>query len=239
MNTIFEGSISCKAVLENEKRKAVKLYVDKKKRSRDFAYIIALAKNKNIPVIITDRAELDEISQSKSHGGILLEAGPRKEETILNLNEDFYCYVNGVEDPYNLGSVCRTLYAFGCNGLFLPKRDWSFAEKTILRASAGAYEKMDIFYVENDENFCTLLHKNKLPLICADRKDAVSILDYKFPKRFCLAVGGALRGLSAVIEKNSSQNVYIEYGRDFKNALDTASAVAVFAFDIAAQKKGR
>ena len=44
MLKIIEGNISCKAVLEEQKRKCEILYVDKKKRTKDIAYIISLAK---------------------------------------------------------------------------------------------------------------------------------------------------------------------------------------------------
>ena len=42
MLKIIEGNISCKAVLEEQKRRCEILYVDKKKRTKDFAYIISL-----------------------------------------------------------------------------------------------------------------------------------------------------------------------------------------------------
>jgi 23S rRNA (guanosine2251-2'-O)-methyltransferase len=54
---------------------------------------------------------------------------------------------------------------------------------------------------------------------------------------FCLAIGGALRGLNANITSYSRQNIMIEYGRDFRNALDTPAACAVFGFEILRQHK--
>ena len=39
-----------------------------------------------------------------------------------------------------------------------------------------------------------------------------------------------MRGLSKKILKHADENIYIQYGRDYRNALDTASSAAVFAF---------
>ena len=121
--------------------------------------------------------------------------------------------------------------------MILPKRDWSFAEQTILKASAGAYEKLPIYFVDADEELVNYCKKNNLPILCAHRKDAVGLYDYTFESDFCLCLGGALRGLSSTITSASKQNIVVEYGRDFRNALDSASAAAVFSFEILRQKK--
>ncbi len=236
MKKIFDGTISCKSVLESDRRQIFDLYVDPKKRSKDISYIIHLAKSKDIPIFFVERSQLDELCHHTRHGGIALKAGLRDNPSIPLLDGKYYAYVDGVEDPYNLGSVCRNLYASGCEALILPKRDWSNSEEIILKASAGAYERMDIFFIENEQDLVISLKKAQIPLICAYRKDAENIYNYMFPERFCIAVGGALRGLNKTILQASHQNLFIPYGRPFRNALDTPSACAVIGFEILRQK---
>ena len=238
MEKLFEGAISCKALLEAGTRKCLKLYIDKKKRTKDTKYLVYLAKSKNIPVEFVERSYIDSIAKGKTHGGILLLAQQKEIPNLEDQNLSGYiCFIDGVEDPYNLGSIIRTLYASGASALILPKRDWSFAEETILKSSAGAYEKLPIYYVENDMSLVEYCRKKNLPILCAYRKDAKGLYEYNFEENFCLALGGALRGLSATIINASSQNIVIEYGRDFKNALDSASATSVFSFEILRQRK--
>lgn len=240
MKKIFEGAISCKAILENKERKCFCLYMDKNKKTKDFSYIERLAKQRKCPIEKVEREKIDTLCTSKGHGGICLEASLKEKKSLNCLRPQGYiAYIDGVEDPYNLGSVIRTLYASGCNALILPDRDWSFAESTILKASAGTYEKLSIYWSKSDEEFISLLNKNKIPLILAHRKFSISLDSYTFPNNFCLAIGGALRGISSKLQKAAQQNVHIEYGRDFRNALDTPSAVAVFSFFIAHQRKDK
>ena len=238
MEKIFEGAISCKALLEAGSRDCKKLYIDKKKNTKDTRYLAKIAKNQGCEVIFSLRDEINELATGKTHGGILLLA---EEKQIPQLTQahvhGFLCYIDGVEDPYNLGSISRTLYASGCDAMILPKRDWSFAEQTILKASAGAYEKLPIYFVDSDEELVDYCKKHELPILCAHRKDAVGLYDYTFESDFCLCLGGALRGLSSTITSASKQNIVVEYGRDFRNALDSASAAAVFSFEILRQKK--
>ena len=238
MLKIIEGNISCKAVLEEQKRRCEILYVDKKKRTKDFAYIISLAKRQGVKVQTCTREVIDEIATGKTHGGMILKADKREDSFLQEKIEGFLCYVNGVEDPYNLGSLIRSLYASGCNALILPYRDWSMSENIILRASAGAYERLPIYFIHSDEELVEYVHKYEIPLYCAYRNQAKAHYEIKYPNTCCVAIGGALRGLSAKIVQSSNQNIVIEYGRDFKNALDTPSATAVIAFEIMRQKKG-
>ena len=74
MKYLYEGTISCKAILENKNRNCSCLYVDSKKRTRDFRYIIQLAKKRNVKVQICNRSELDALCDGTKHGGMLLEA---------------------------------------------------------------------------------------------------------------------------------------------------------------------
>ena len=238
MEKIFEGAISCKALLEAGSRNCKKLYIDKKKNTKDTRYLAKLAKSKGCEVIFCSRDEINELATGKTHGGVLLLAEEKQTPQLIQAHvHGFLCYIDGVEDPYNLGSISRTLYASGCDAMILPKRDWSFAEQTILKASAGAYEKLPIYFVDSDEELVDYCKKNHLPILCAHRKDAVGLYDYTFESDFCLCLGGALRGLSSTITTASKQNIVVEYGRDFRNALDSASAAAVFSFEILRQKK--
>ena len=234
---VFEGAISCKAIIESNHRQCDCLYVDRKKRSKDFSYIISLAKKKGIKVTICDREFIDDISQSTKHGGMILTAGVYNKKNLTDKIDGFLCYVDGIEDPYNLGSICRTLYASGCSALILPDRDWSMSESVIMKASAGAYERMDIYWIHTEDELISYLKKYNIPLYCASRKNAKGLYEIHFEKNFCMAIGGSFRGLSSMIESNSKQNVVIEYGREFRNALDAASAVSVISFEILRQRK--
>ncbi len=238
MEQLFQGSISVKSILESSHRNIIRLYVDTNKRTKDFSYIIHLAKKKKIPISFLTREQLDTLAQNTSHGGILLEASHRTLPLLNKKVKGLIMYINGVEDPYNLGSICRSLYAAGCQLLILPKRDWSYSEATILKASAGAYEKLHIVMIDKDQDLVDYVKKNHIPLYSAYRKDARSIYDTNFDTTCCIAIGGAMRGLSSTILKATDYNVFIEYGTDFRNALDSPSAASIFAFEYLRQKRG-
>ena len=74
MEKIFEGAISCKALLEAGTRKCTALYIDQKKNTKDTRYLVHLAKQRNVRVIFCTREKISEMAQGKTHGGVLLKA---------------------------------------------------------------------------------------------------------------------------------------------------------------------
>ena len=53
MEKIFEGAISCKALLEAGSRDCKKLYIDKKKNTKDTKFLATIAKNYDSEVIFS------------------------------------------------------------------------------------------------------------------------------------------------------------------------------------------
>ena len=235
---IFEGQISAKALMESKQRKIKTLIIQKDKRSKDIGYLKALAAKEQIVVKAWPREQIDALANSKSHGGILIEAYPRTHHPLpAQKLTGYLCMIDGVEDPYNLGSIARTLYASGCKALILKQRDWSYAEPTILKASAGAFERIPIYWIEKEEELVNYLKTHHIPLVIAHRDQAKSVYDFAFPETFCLAIGGALRGLKATLIENSDQNLVLDYGREFRYALDTASVCSAISFEIVRQRR--
>lgn len=231
MDSIIYGTISVKAVLEEKKRPAIELLVNPKKRSKDIGYLIALAKQQNIPVTFLEKEEMNQIAPA--NGGVILKTQSRQlppltRETDLS---GLCVYISGVEDPYNLGSIARTLYAAGASLMIIQKRDWSSATATLLRSSAGAWERLPIVTIEKDEQLIEIADFARRPIYSAARDDgAKALFDVTLPDDVLLAIGGAMRGLSSRILNESQEHLYIPYGRPFRNALDSVSAAAVFSF---------
>ena len=105
-----------------------------------------------------------------------------------------------------------------------------------MKASAGASEYLPWISYGSPQVILDQLQEQQIPLLCAERKDSVSLYDYTFPARFCIAIGGEMRGLSKAIKAASVQNICIPYGREVRNALNAESATAVIAFEILRQR---
>ena len=233
---IVEGKISVKAVLQAKRRKVFEIIADEKKKDKDTFYILHLAQEQNIPVRKLKREEIDQLATGKTHGGLLAYVGERNYQTVKDKKDPFYAIVEGIEDPFNFGYICRSLYAAGCDGLIVPERNYSNAVTTVTKSSAGASEFIDIIPSNDIPAIILSLKKKGIQLFCAMRKDAIVYTEADFTKGCILALGGEKRGLSKQILDLSDQNIHIAYANDFKNALNGASAVSILVFEVKRQR---
>lgn len=231
---IFEGNISVKAAIESKRRKVVAIHVDTLKHDKDTNYIIAIAHKNNIPVIKCSREEIDALASGKTHGGMIAHVEARTYQS-LDYNANFYALVEGVEDPFNFAHVIRSLYAAGCRGIIMGERNWNTASDVLAKTSAGASEKIDMIVASDLSETLNTLKQHGFSVVCANRKDAISLYDYEFNPKTVLCIGGEMRGLSKKVEASSDMNVYIPYLSNFKNALTSVSATSVMAFEYVRQ----
>ena len=236
---ILEGSLSVKAALQNGRRKVHRLLIDEKKKDRDTGYILFLAREMNIPVERMRREDLDALAVGKTHGGVLAETDSRIYQDLsecLKTENPFIVFLEGIEDPFNLGYIARTLAAVGCNGLMMPERDFSDSESVILKSSAGASESINWVMSKQPVEDLKRLKQEGLICICAYRDQAIEMYDADFTQPVVLCIGGEMRGLSRDVLKESDVNMVIPYSTDFRNALNASSAAAAICFEAQRQR---
>ena len=116
---IIEGAISVKAAISNKKREVKKVYIDKNKKTKDFNYIRKIAKENGIGLIEMPKEYLINLAKGKTFGGILADVSLRKYD---ELTDGDVFYLDGIEDPFNLGYIFRNgaCYGFDFRHIF----DW-------------------------------------------------------------------------------------------------------------------
>ena len=69
--------------------------------------------------------------------------------TLLEPDEALVVVLDQVQDPHNLGAVCRVAEAAGCAGVVLPERRAAEVTAAVCKASAGAVEHLLVARVRN------------------------------------------------------------------------------------------
>lgn len=228
----IEGALSVKAAIESGKRKIEKVLIHKDKDSKDINYILHICAKHKISVERCDTSVLETYKPSKTFGGILALSEDRIYQKIDDLKDyDWIVLIEGIEDPFNLGQMIRTAYASGAHAILLNNRDWTKAESTLLKSSAGAYDRIDIVLVNDFKNDLAYLKQNGFKLVSALRnKDSVSHEQLVYPIKSILAIGGEMRGLSKSVIEASDIAVEIKYPHSTKVALNAVSACAILTF---------
>ena len=234
---IVEGAISTKAALFNGRRRVECVYIDEDKVSRDVTYILNYLNKHDIRYQLCKREYIDSIASGKTHGGIIAEVSSRKYDDISKLKDRTVFLIDGVEDPFNLGYIFRTLRAFNYHQVIMPSRDLSNMESSILKSSAGAFDELDI--IMSDDLYRDLLKlKDHYKLLSLSRSDKdKDIMTYHFPSKKIILLGGEKRGIKKDILKISNEEIFIDYPGDFRNALNASSALSVMTAVLEMRKR--
>lgn len=232
---IIEGAISVKAAINNHKRDIKLVYINKDKKTKDFNYIRKICKTNNIDLKECENEELLSIATGKSFGGICAEVSNRKYDEF---DETDIFYLDGIEDPFNLGYAMRTLYAFGIKNVLLSQRDYSLMEAQLLKSSAGAYDMLNIKVAEDTLNEIKKIKENGYYLYGLYRGDnSKDVFDTKFNNKALFMLGGEKRGISSELLELCNEYLYISYGSDFRNSLNACGALDVVATLLYSQRK--
>ena len=232
---IIEGAISVKSAILNHERHISVVYMDVDKKTRDFAYIKRICRNNNIECKLLKKEELLDIASGKTFGGVLAEVTDRINDEF---DEGDIFYLDGIEDPFNLGYSLRTLYAFGIRNVLLSKRDYANMQSQLLKSSAGAYDMLNVSICEDELNEIKAYKNSGYYLYGLFRgEDAKDIFDVKFEDKALFMLGGEKRGISSELLDLCDKHLYISYGSDFKNALNACAALDVCATLLYKQRK--
>ncbi|MBQ6478809.1 MAG: hypothetical protein IJI44_05505 [Erysipelotrichaceae bacterium] len=231
----IEGAISVKAAIKGKKREISTIYISKSKKTKDFNYIRKIARMNNIPVMELETEELLEHLKGKSHGGIGAEVQSRKEDEFT---EGDIFYLDGIEDPFNLGYALRTLYAFGFMNVLLSDRDYRNMEAQLFKSSAGAYDLLNIRVSQNSLEELKNYKNEGYHLYGLYRgENSKDIFEQEFKPRALFLLGGEKRGIGSELLELCDEFLYIPYGSDFRNALNACGALDVTATLLFKQRK--
>jgi 23S rRNA (guanosine2251-2'-O)-methyltransferase len=111
---------------------------------------------REVTVRIAAGEEIERRCGSSAHQGVCAEAGaypyasPRE---LLSGEDPLVVALDQVQDPQNLGSICRTAECAGAAGVVIPERRAAEVTPAVCKASAGAVEHLRVARVRNMADF--------------------------------------------------------------------------------------
>jgi 23S rRNA (guanosine2251-2'-O)-methyltransferase len=108
------------------------------------------------PVRTVAAEEIERRCGSSAHQGLCAQAGPYRyvsAEELLSVESPLLVALDQVQDPQNLGSICRTAECVGAAGVVIPERRAAEVTPAVCKASAGAVEHLPVARVRNLADF--------------------------------------------------------------------------------------
>ncbi len=234
-NSVFEAMRSGRPIN--------KLFVEKDSEDVLISRIVAMAREKDIPIQYLERNKLDSISQTRTHQGVILEVAAKEYvevEDILKIAEEkeekpFVLVLDGITDTNNLGSIIRSAECAGVHGIVLPKRRSATLNATVAKVAAGALEYVPVARVTNLVQTLRSLKNEGLWIIGADMDGETNFQDADLSGPTALVIGSEGEGLARLVKDECDLMVKIPMKGKI-SSLNAGVAAALIMFEISKQR---
>jgi 23S rRNA (guanosine2251-2'-O)-methyltransferase len=111
---------------------------------------------REVDVLEARPEEIAARAGTEAHQGLCAEVGPYPyvdEARLLERADPLVVVLDELQDPQNLGAICRTAECVGADGVVIPQRRSAEVTPAVCKASAGAVEHLPIARVRNVADF--------------------------------------------------------------------------------------
>jgi 23S rRNA (guanosine2251-2'-O)-methyltransferase len=170
---------------------------------------------------------------SNAHQGICAEVGEFRyadPAELLAGEEPLLVALDQVQDPQNLGAVCRTAESAGAAGVILPARRTAAITAAVCKASAGAVEHLPVARVRNLADWLGMVKRRGLWCYGAAAGAELDYLSVDFSGGVVLVLGSEGNGLRPRVAAACDALVAVpQRGRIESLSVSAAAAVLLFA----------
>ena len=187
---------------------------------------------------VASAEEIEQRCGSEAHQGICAETGPfiyADPAALLALESPLIVALDQVQDPQNVGSICRTAECAGASAVVIPERRAAVVTPAVCKASAGAVEHLPVARVRNLADFLADAQKAGLWCYGADAGSPTAYDTLDYGGGVVLVLGAEGRGLRARVAASCDALVSLPL-RGRIESLNVAAAAAVLVYAAAAAR---
>jgi len=182
----------------------------------------------------TSPEELERLCGSPDHQGICAEVAPypyADADSLLDAPDALVVCLDEVQDPQNLGAVCRVAESAGAAGVVIPERRSAEVTPAACKASAGAVEHLPVARVRNLADWLGEAKEREAWVYGGAADGAVPYDEPDYGGRVVLVLGSEGRGLRPRVIDTCDQLVALpQLGK--VGSLNVSAAAAALVYGI-------
>ena len=225
-----------------------KLYVMKRlpdsRPDPTMARIINMAVEKKIPIMEVPKANLDSMSQTHNHQGVIAQVASHEyveiDEMLKRAEEKgeapLLLLLDELKDAYNLGSILRIADAAGVHGVIIPQHRSIGLDSMVAKASAGAIEYVPVARVTNLSRTILELKEKGFWIAGTDAEGTNSYFDDVWSGPMAIVIGSEGEGMSKNIKDKCDFLLSIPMAGSV-NSLNAAVAAGIVVFEAVKQRR--
>jgi 23S rRNA (guanosine2251-2'-O)-methyltransferase len=205
--------------------------------------ILTVARERDIEVEEADRQRLDDIAHSDSHQGVVAYVGRRRYWELPELLAELepgpapvLLALDGIQDPQNLGSICRSAEAAGVGGVLIPRHRSAEVTAAVAKASAGAVEHLRVAMVGSLAQALERLKREGFWTVGLTGDAEVSYDSARYDGKLALVVGSEGEGLHRLVRERCDQLVRLPMLGQV-SSLNAAVAASIVLYEAVRQRR--
>ena len=199
----YYGVHACLSLFEKRPQDIIRVYLDEADL-KGFKKVLKWCAEHKKAYHLVPSAELDKVSDSVHHEGVcfLARSLPILQEAdlfpLFSKKEDRVCllYLDGVQNPHNIGSIIRSAAHFGVTHILGEKGKLPALTGSACRIAKGGAEVVRLVVLDRPAEALKKLKGEGFTFIGTSSHEGTSLYKFGFPARSILAIGGESFGLS-------------------------------------------
>jgi len=188
----------------------------------------------------TSARELERLCGSPDHQGVVAEVDPypyADPATLLREEDALVVALDQIQDPQNLGAICRSAEVAAAAGVVIPERRAAAITAAVCKASAGAVEHLPVARVRNLADWLAAAKAQGAWIYGAAAEAGRTYTELDWTGRTVLVMGSEGEGLRPRVASSCDQLVSIRM-RGRIGSLNASAAAAAILFEAARQRDG-
>jgi 23S rRNA (guanosine2251-2'-O)-methyltransferase len=177
---------------------------------------------------------------TEAHQGLCAETEPYPyvdADELLARPDPLIVVLDELQDPQNLGAICRTAECVGADGVVIPERRSAEVTPAVCKASAGAVEHVRVARVRNVADFLANAKEAGSWCYGAAAEGGVAYLDPDYRGGCVLVIGAEGRGLRPRVAAACDQLVALPLHGHIQS-LNASAAASALLYGILQRRDG-
>ena len=231
------------SLLKNSPELALEIWLLEGREDASVDTIRSLARKQGVAIQVTDRKKLDQLTSQAVHQGTVARIQVRTlpgEHELAELLETpgepaFLLFLDGIQDPQNLGACIRTAEAAGVQAVVFQKDRSATLTPVARKAGTGAAERLPVFQVGNLGRSIEMVKKAGVWVVGAAGKGDKSLYEIDLNGPLAIVMGAEGAGLRSRIQGLCDHLVAIPMGPS-SESLNVSVATGVMLYEARRQR---
>ncbi|OGT22104.1 MAG: hypothetical protein A2V90_04195 [Gammaproteobacteria bacterium RBG_16_57_12] len=234
----YYGTAACQALWQQRPHDVIRIYIEEGRVPLFSAMLKWAAAQRKAYHIVTAQ-DLEKVTESVHHQGICILARARATvlfaDLIRNVRQkkrpQLLVYLDGVENPHNLGAILRTCAHFGVRHVLGPALRLPQLSPSACRVAEGGAEYVDLVYLDDPVKQLHELKRSGFSVIATSVAHGASVYNCSFSANVVLVLGSEVEGISAQLLHEADARLQIPGSGDVESLnVSVACAVLISEF---------